>query len=408
MSVTASPVPVVLPGFSFAPSTIGTRLVSLDVFRGLTVAAMILVTDPGTYAARYRELGHSEWMGATATDMIMPCFLFIVGVSITLAFARRMERGATRGKLALQALRRSALLIALGLAINGFPAYHWHNLPLPGILQRIGCSYLIGSLLYLALGRRETGRERAEFRRDALVFAGVIAAILAAYWWALMHVPVPGYGVGRLDYFGCLPGYVDRTVLGVNHMWIWGTRPTSYDPDGLLTLLPGACQTLFGLIAGSWMRTGVRPWRKVAGLAITGALLVCLGLALSHWMPLNKKIWTSTFSLFGGGVAFLSFAFFYAVVDLLRSRRWTPPALVFGTNAILAFVISSVITLELDRIHIHEATGGFPKLHGWLYGHLFATWLAPIHGSLAYAVAITVINGLILLPLYRRRIFLRV
>ncbi len=395
----------------------GTRLLSLDVFRGLTVAAMILVTDPGTYSARYAPLAHAEWMGATATDMIMPAFLFIVGVSITLSFAKRRAQGATRAQLAGHALRRWLVLMVLGLAVNGFPFYDWHTLRWPGILQRIGCSYLVGALLWLALlGRADPGRahalgpanDLARFRGDAIVLSTIIVAVLAAYGWALLRWPVPGSGAGRLDPWGCLPGWVDRKVLGVNHMWIWGTRPTSYDPDGLLTLIPGACGTLYGVLAGSWMRTGVGPWRKVLGLLAAGAGLFWAGYLLRHAMPLNKRIWTSTFSLVSGGVALMLFAFFYAVVDLWHARGWTRPALVFGTNAVAAFACSSVITEELARVHVRSAGGRSISLGAWGYSHLFLPWLRPIDASLAYAGAVVLLNGLLLLPLYRRRLFLRI
>ncbi len=347
-------------------------------------------------------------MGATATDMIMPSFLFIVGVSITLSFAKRFAQKVTRTQLAWNALRRWLMLMVLGLAVNGFPFYDWHTLRWPGILQRIGCSYLLGAFLYISLGIREPGNERAWFRRDAMMASAIIVAVLASYWWALLRIPVPGFGAGRLDPWGCLPGWVDRKILGVNHMWRWGTKPTSYDPDGLLTILPSACGTFVGLLAGSWMRTEMRPWRRVLGLFGARVGLVLAGYLLSDSMPLNKRIWTSTFSLVSSGVALIALALFHTVVDLWRSDWWTPPALVFGTNATLGFVLSSVITEELDRIQVRDASGRLVYLHAWGYAHLFVPWLAPIHASLVYGLVIVLLNGLLLLPLYRRRLFLSI
>ena len=390
------------------------RLVSLDVFRGMTVAGMILVTDPGTYSAVYSPLSHALWNGATATDMIFPSFLFIVGVSITLSFAARAGRGDSLGKLAVRVVRRTVLLILLGLLVNGFPDFQWHTLRLPGILQRIGLCYFCAGLLYLGLlhvgvmRRRGAGAEGRTVRVSVL--AGVAATLLAGYWVLLKCVPVPGIGAGHLDSFGNLSSYIDRAVFGTNHLWAYGTTPgmgVTYDSEGLLSTLPAIAITLMGILAGEWMRTSQTGWRKAAGLTAAGVLLVASGLALSPLLPLNKRILTSTFGLLSGGVSVILFAFFYATVDLLRSRWWTLPGMIFGTNAIFAFTLSGVITTTLDRVHPHDAGGKLTNLHHWANDHLFATWLTAVHGSLAYAIVIVALNALLVYPLFQRRIFLR-
>jgi predicted acyltransferase len=385
------------------------RLVSLDVYRGLTVAGMILVTDPGTYSAVYWPLRHAEWNGATPTDMIFPSFLFIVGVAIPFSFAKRMERGAARARIAGHVVLRSAMLFAIGLIVNGFPDYDLHSLRVPGILQRIALCYFCGGLIYL--WSRGNVRTRVQGSGGNWIIAGLTASILAAYWLMLKLVPVPGFGAGRLDSLGNLPAYIDRSLLGTRHMWAYGLTPgygVTYDPEGLLSTLPAVATLLIGVLAGEWMRTKRSGRRKAIGLAAAGLILLLVGWLLHPLLPINKRIWTSTFALFSSGVSLVVFSFCYAIVDLERWRRWAVPVLVFGTNAIFAFALSSVITTLSDRIHLLDGGGAALSLHRWGYQYGFASWLQPVHASLAYAMAIVLLNMAIVGLLYRRRIFLRV
>ncbi len=382
----------------------GARLISLDAFRGLIVAAMILVTDPGTYSAVYRPLLHSNWDGVTPTDMIFPAFLFIVGVAMTLSFESRMARGDTRRRLLLHALRRSGILFFLGLLLNGFPDYHLQTIRIPGILQRIAVCYFAGALLYLSSSQRQ-GRG---YRASGMI--GTAAGVILALYWALLKwVPVPGFGAGRLDSLGNLAAYVDRAVLGVPHMWPWGLMAghgVTFDPEGILSTLPAFATLLIGVLAGEWLRTKRTRGTKALALAGAGACLVLIALALSPWVPLNKKIWTSTFALFSGGVSLLLFSILYFVLDIKRWRGGVKPVLVLGTNAIFAFALSTVITALSDRIRVGGGAGGV-SLHRWAYQEWFATWLSPVHASLAYAVMVVILNAALVYPLYRRRLFLR-
>jgi predicted acyltransferase len=370
------------------------RLVSLDVSRGIVIAAMILVTDPGTYSYVYSPLRHAEWMGATATDMIFPAFLFMVGLSISFSFASQIKHGASRATLVQRLLRRSLVLLILGLVLNGFPDYHLGTLRIPGILQRIAVCYLCSGALYLFTTRRMR------------LMAGVAFALLAVYWVLLKLVPVPGIGPGHLDTFGSLPAYIDRQVFGINHLWIWGLTPgkgVTYDPEGLLSTLPAMFSTLAGIVAGDWMRSDLPARKKVLGLAIAGCALAIAGLLLSPLLPLNKRIWTSTFALLSTGVSMAVFAALYAAIDLGGFRRGLLPAKILGTNAILAFTVSTIITSLLDRIPLQGLT-----MHEWLYRNLFASWLSPYLSSLAYAIVIVLLNILLLYPLYQKRLFVRV
>jgi predicted acyltransferase len=400
---------VISPNTAAAVHLQQTRVVSLDVFRGLAVAGMILVTDPGTYSAVYWPLLHAQWNGWTPTDMIFPAFLFAVGVAITLSFASRIERGDDRATLARHVIIRSVAIFLLGLAINGFPDYNLHTIRIPGVLQRIALCYLCGALFYLGISK--SGKAAEDRRRRVTLLAGFAVILLGIYWALLKLVPVPGFGVGRLDRLGNIGAYLDRSLLGTRHLWAWGLTPgygVTFDPEGLLSTLPAIASLLIGVIAGEWLRTEYSTQRKAFALAAAGLILALAAWLLHPLLPINKKLWTSTFALFSGGVSLLIFSALYSVLDVKGWRWWTPPTLVLGTNAILTFVLSNVITTLTDRVHVNLRDGSALTLHQWTYGHCFATWLQPLHASLGYAIAIVLLNLAIVYPLYRRGIFLRV
>jgi predicted acyltransferase len=414
------------------------RLLSLDVMRGLTIAGMILVTDPGTYSAVFPPLLHAAWQGATPTDMIFPAFLFIVGVSIVFSIQARLRRGMTYAQLIAHILIRSIGLILLGLVVNGFPAYDLHHLRFPGILQRIALCYAVAVLLYLAMSQpdnRDCAAAQKSCNRTAATLVFIIAALLIGYWALLRFFPVPGFGPARYDSLGYLGAYIDRAIFTTRHLWAWGLTPgygVTYDPEGLLSTIPAIASTLVGVLAGVWLRMP-RPARsKVADLLFFGALFFLVAWPLASLMPINKRIWTSTFALLSSGVSLLSFGLLYWILDLRSAdtrstdlhpagritdqrsiHRWMKPpitfASIFGTNAILAFALSNVITASLDAIHIGpQASGTVLSLHRAGYQYLFAPWLPPRLASLAYALAIVALNAALLYPLYRKRIFLRI
>ena len=386
------------------------RLLSLDVLRGITIAAMILVNDPGSWDHVFPPLDHAEWNGATPTDMIFPTFLVMVGISMTLSFATRLERGASHRSLALHAVRRGALLIFLGLLLNAAPSFELAHLRLPGVLQRIGICYTLAALLFLALPGPEAGRWR---RGRETVLAAVTLALLASYWLLLHFYPTAGFGAGRLDSYGSLPAVVDRAVFGLNHIYRYGTTPgygITYDPEGLLSTLPAFATLLIGVLAGEELRrerlAGWSGAKTCATLASAGTALWLLGLGLSALLPLNKKLWTSTFAVFSAGIALLLLSGCYYLVDLRRARRGLTLPLIFGTNAILCYVLADAVAIALGQIHL-PSSGTPMTLHRWLYRTLFSPWLPPRIASVSYAVGFVLLVGALVYPLYRKRIFLR-
>ena len=384
----------------------GRRLASLDALRGLAVAGMILVTDPGTYSAVYPQLLHAQWNGATATDMIFPMFLFSVGVAITLSFGSRIRHGESRQKIAKHVVFRSVVMFLVGLALNGFPDFNLHTIRIPGVLQRIALCYLVAGFVYLGLigSKGEVARSRRASRIGSLT-----VLILIGYWVVLRFVPVPGFGTNRLDSLGYLGAYIDRAVFGIQHLWPYGTTPgvgVTYDPEGILSTLPAIATTLIGVLTGEILRSRRSLGTQAMTLGSAGLVLFFAGILLNPVFPINKRIWTSTFVLLSGGVSLMVFAAMLYVADLKQWKRWTTPLLVFGTNAILAFALSNIITMLTDLIHVGSGTPA-STFHQWADVHWFASWLAAVNASLVYALAIVLLNISLLWLFYRKRIFVR-
>ncbi len=382
------------------------RLVSLDVLRGLTVAAMVLVTDPGNYSHIFPQLTHAKWNNPTAADLIFPCFLFMVGVSMTLSFAARLERGEPRRSLAEHAARRGVWLIGIGLVVNGFPYYRLAQLRIPGILQRIGVCYLLATLLYSLLCRPEISRRTRQY-----TLAAACVGLLAGYWALLKLYPTPGFGPGRLDPLGCLPAVLDRAVFTLPHMFQWGVQTPgfgiTFDPEGVLSTLGALATMLLGVLAGEELRSLRSRSRQCAALATAGTTLSLISLPLSHWMPLNKQIYTPTFALWSSGLSVIALAALFYAIDVRGLRRGWTLASIFGTNAIFAFALSQFVTALLQLWKLRTAGQDLP-LYMALNERLFAPWLPPRIASLAFAVFVVLLNAAILYPLYRRRVFLKV
>jgi predicted acyltransferase len=380
-------------------------MVSLDVFRGATIAGMILVNDPGSWGHIYPPLEHAEWNGWTPTDLIFPFFLFIIGVSLTLSFASRIARGVTRRALVIHVVRRSALIFALGLFLNGFPDFDLSSIRIMGVLQRIALCYLVAGLLYLLTFEREadTGgpvRVRANLR----VMAVVVVALLVGYWALMTFVPVPGYGAGHLGKDDNLGAYVDRTLMP-GHLW---AESVTWDPEGFLSTMPAIASLLIGILAGEWLRSDRRAERKALGLAAAGLVLLIVGRLLHPYFPINKNLWTSSFVLFTGGFAMLALAACYWVVDVRAWRKWTAPFLVFGMNAILAYALAALVSEVSTDFDFRTANGHETTLHGWIYDKFFIPHASPVNASLAFALFFTFAIFVLLWPFYRWKIFLRV
>ena len=375
------------------------RLLSLDAFRGATIAAMILVNDPGSWDTTYEQLKHAAWNGWTITDMVFPFFLWIVGVAMTLSFAKRTEAGADRGKLMLHVVRRAAIIFALGLFINGFPfglafghEFSFSTWRIPGVLQRIAVCYLVASAIFLS----STIRGQAIW---AVTF-------LVVYWLALMLISVPGYGAGVLQPEGNLAWFIDSNLLH-GHTWVWAPAP-GFDPEGILSTLPAIATTLFGILTGHWLRTGRPVAEKISWMFTVGLGMVALGWFLSIWLPINKNLWTSSYSLFMGGWALAGFSICYWLIDVNGYKRWATPFVIFGMNAIAVYVAADFIAILLGLIQVTGPEGTPISLQEHIFRSVFVSIASPYNASLLYAFAFVLITFLIAWALWRKRWFVKI
>jgi predicted acyltransferase len=361
------------------------RLYSLDAFRGLTIAGMILVNNPGSWSHVYAPLRHAEWHGWTPTDLIFPFFLFIVGVAIPFSFGKRMERGDSRRGLMLHVVRRAAILFGLGLLMRAVPRFDFETLRIMGVLQRIGLVYLFAAPAYLFLSRR--GRVL------------VTVLLLLGYWALMTLVPVPGYGAGDLSPDGNLAAYLDRMILG-HRLWA-GT----WDPEGLLSTLPAVGTTLLGIFTGEWLRSEASNGEKVVGMMVTGVAGILLGFLWSLFFPINKGLWTSSYVVFTAGAGLLLLGGFFWAMEIKGRRAWAQPFVIYGMNAIAVFVASGMVAKQMGLTRVGPE--GI-SLKSWIYEALFASWAGPLNGSLAFAISYVLVWLAIMWILYRRRIFIKI
>ena len=374
---------------SFLPSN---RLVSVDVLRGITIAFMILVNNGmrNSYAA----LKHAEWNGWTPTDLVFPTFLFLVGITIVFSTESRLSRGASKSSILLHNFRRACILFLLGLVVNGFPYFHLSTLRIYGVLQRIAICFLIASILYL-LDRRPGSK---------IVF---VVVALFGYWVLIRWVPIPGLGMpGRdfplFDQTRNLTAYIDR------HIFPGRLYVKVRDPEGLLSDLPAVGTTLLGMLTAMWLRSKRSPALKAWGMLAAGILGILLGVLWGHWFPINKNLWTSSYVLFAAGWALIGLSIFYWAIDIRNWRKgWTYVWLVFGMNAITAYVFSELLGSTLSAIHVHAGIQSV-KLSQYYFDLCFAKIPSPHLASLAYSISIVAICFVPVAVLYRKKIFLKI
>jgi predicted acyltransferase len=370
------------------PNRMSDRLVSLDVFRGITIAGMVLVNNPGSWSSIYWPLEHASWHGWTPTDLVFPFFLFIVGVAIPLAFSRRAVTSTKRKDLYLKIIRRTLIIFALGLFLNGFPHFDLSEIRIPGVLQRIAVCYLIASVLFLTTIRTQIY---------------VSLALLVGYCLLMTQLAAPGFAAGDLTKEGSLASYIDRVVFG-KHVW---AQAKVYDPEGILSTVPAVVTTLVGVLAGTWLKSERSRYEKAAGLFFAGVCCVVIGWAWNPFFPINKALWTSSYVFFTAGMALQLLGFCYWLIDIKNYRRWALPFVVFGVNAIALYVGSGVMADLLGVIKVGSAEGQV-VLKTWIYNTFFLSWLSPINASLAFAVSFVLVWLGLMWILYWRKIYIKV
>lgn len=448
------------------------RLVSLDVFRGMTIAGMVLVNNPGG-APVYWPLEHAEWHGLTPTDWIFPFFLFIVGVSVVISFGRNLSGSEGAGQCLgtyRKIITRAALIYLLGAAISilpffqfqasdapdwlklltwiafslglltalmrkwwwtlGFVAaglagiaimniagynvvpYNFGTIRIMGVLQRIAVVYLITSVLFLHLNWRQ--------------LVGISVALLFGYWLIMTVIPVPGCEVTTINDKACnLAAFLDRLILTENHIWRGGKV---YDPEGLLSTLPAIVTCISGVLTGLWLvrNDEIRmqndefqngnssliihhfALNKVSGLFAFGTVLLALGLIWHSYFPMNKALWTSSYVVTTSGIALLVFTACYWVIDTQGYKRWAWPFIVFGVNALPLFVFSGIWARMHSAYRVTGSDGQLISVQKWTMQNIFSPMFYPIDASLAFAISFILLWLFLMWLLYRKNIFIRV
>jgi predicted acyltransferase len=378
------------------------RLVSLDVFRGITIMGMILVNNPGSWGSIYPALEHASWNGVTPTDYIFPFFLFIVGVAITLSLTKRKERGDDQKKLILQIFRRAIMIFLIGMVLQGFPYFNLSTIRIPGVLQRIAVVYFFASFIFI----------KSNWKTQAYIAGG----LLIFYWIIMTAIPVPGYGTPNLyipvimDANGNplfapnLAGWLDNLLLP-GHLW---KSTKVWDPEGLLSTIPAISTALSGVLLGAWLRTNNDKTTKIVWMFIFGSLGIVLATIIDMWFPINKSLWTSSYVLFNSGMALHFFALCYWFIDVKGITWWTKPFVVYGTNAIAVFFLSGIGARLMNLIKVTNDVGIEVSLQNFLFDKFFLSWLVPIHASLAWALMYVVLWLGLMWILYAKKIFIKV
>jgi predicted acyltransferase len=374
------------------------RWLSVDVLRGITIGFMIMVNNNGGGDQAYWAMKHTDWNGFTPTDLVFPTFLFLVGISTVFSTQARLAKGDTKTSLLLHTTRRAIILFLLGLLVNSFPFFHLHTLRIYGVLPRIAVCYLIVAVLYLY---------SPSWKNKAVI----AAAALVGYWALMRFVPVPGYGIPThqipiLDHDANLVAWLDRHIFSASHLY-----EKTRDPEGLLSTLPAVATALIGMLTGIWLRSTRSIVEKARGIAYAGCAGLLLGGLWNFEFPVNKKLWTSSYVLYAAGWSLVLLALCIWLIDIRGARRTDAqtrsrymPLLVFGTNAIAAYVLSELLPGALDLIHPHPHV---PFLRWFYLEILHVIPYAPM-ASMAYCILFVAVCWLPIYVLYRRRIFLKI
>lgn len=377
------------------------RLVSLDVFRGVTIAAMILVNNPGDWGNVYSPLLHAKWNGCTPTDLIFPFFLFIVGVSVTLSLSKRKERGDNLYKLLFQIFKRSFLIFFIGLFLNALPNFNFSDVRILGVLQRIAIVYFLISLIFLF----------TEWKTQIVISS----ILLLGYWFLITLIPVPGIGspnisqptiydpVLQKEIAPNIVAWLDNKLLA-GHLW---GHTKIWDPEGILSTIPAIVTGLFGVLLGIFLKSKHDDLNKIIWIFVTANVLIFFGLFWDLSFPMNKALWTSSYVLFTAGLALHFFAMCYWLIDVKKIDWWTKPFLVYGTNAIAVYTLSWIGGTILREIKF-TFNGQNTNLRNFLYENLFTPFLSPINASLAWAIFYVLLWLGVMWIFYKKKIFIKI
>jgi predicted acyltransferase len=367
------------------------RLLSLDVFRGLTVMVMVLVNNPGDWGHIYAPLEHAAWNGCTVADLVFPFFLFIVGVSIVYALGTKKQDVTQHNALILKIVRRAAIIFALGLFMALYLYWDFSTVRIPGVLFRIALVYLIAGIIFIKSGYKTQ--------------AGLLIFILIVYYILLTQIPVPGVGKPNLQPETNLGAWLDRLIFTTAHLW---KQSVTWDPEGILGTLPAVGTALIGILTGTWLkRTELTATKKVGVMLAAGVVLAIIGLIFNSIFPINKALWTSSFVLFTGGLAVVLLGLCYWLIDVKGYQKFTKPFVVYGVNAITVFVASGLMARTMNNIQVDYQDSN-TSLSSALYNAFFDPYFSPVNASLAWAISYVLVWMVILWIMYNRGVLIKI
>jgi predicted acyltransferase len=378
------------------------RLVSLDAFRGFTIAGMVLVNNPGDWSNAYSQLLHAKWHGWTFTDWIFPFFLFIVGVSMVFSLSKKTIANDQRTSVVFSLWKRAAIIFLIGLTLNFIPNFSFETLRIPGVLQRIALCIIIAAPIVVFFGWR------------AWIVA--ILAFFVVYAIPMLYVPVMGAdgvtAVGRLEAGNDFGAMIDRALLS-GHLW---AAAKTWDPEGVWSTLPAVATLLFGALTGRWLLVDATRSDKTVWMLLIGLLSVWIGAMLDVvLMPINKPLWTVSYSVFMAGWALVVFAAFYWLIDACanarvteRARAWFLPLTIFGMNALFIFAFSGLVAKILNAVKFADSKGTSDSLKAMIYAPIEALPIAPVNASLAFALLFSLAMFAVAWFMWRKRWFVKV
>lgn len=365
------------------------RIVSVDFLRGLTVAGMILVNNPGSWEFIYSPLEHASWNGCTPTDLVFPFFLFIVGISISYSLSVARTSPEEHKTIILKIIKRSLILFALGLLLNIGLESTFATFRIPGVLQRIAIVFFFSALLFLKTSVRTQ------------VILSVV--LLIGYWLLMSLIPVPGVGPANLEPGTNLSAWLDRQVLG-EHVWRFSK---TWDPEGILSTLPAIVSGLIGVLAGTWLKSALDKNEKALKIFVAGNALIVAGLLWGLCFPINKSIWTSSYVLYTSGIALNGLAVSYWLFDIIGWRKYTSPFLAFGSNAITAYMLSELLAKVLYSVPV-QYSGNRVSLKGAIFQSLSFDWVSPEFLSFVLALGWVILIWIPIHQMYKKKIFIKV
>ncbi|MFB2644986.1 acyltransferase family protein [Raphidiopsis sp. BLCC-F218] len=374
------------------------RLISLDVFRGLTIAMMIIANMAGVVPDVYPFLSHASWNGCTPTDLVFPFFLFIVGVAMSFSLSKYSLESKLNNFVYFNLCRRAVILFILGLLLNGFwnqgvGSFDLQSLRVMGVLQRIGLAYLFASLIVLKFP------EKTQW-----ALAGIL---LIFYWLTMMYIPVPDYGAGMLTREGNFGAFIDRFIIAKPHLYAGDGFNFRGDPEGLFSTIPAIVNVLFGYFAGQWMRKSTIDSHTSMDLVLWGLCSLVVGMIWDGLFPINKKLWTSSYVLFSTGWGLVFLAACYDLIEVRKIKRWSKGFEIIGLNAIALFVASVFLIKVTVKLKIGEGENAM-SVYNWIYRNLFASWLGNTNGSFLFALATLLLWYGLAFFMYRQRWFIKV